>query len=228
MNNELSLRLKACLDSLYPLQTVADIGTDHAYLPCIGILTKQIKHAIAADIGKGPLKYAELTINRYQLSKQVELRLGAGLSVLSPGEVEGIVIAGMGGKLIESILEEDSSLTKSFKRLILQPNIDPHLVRKWLKNNSFQIVEEKIISEDQKYYEIIVAEPTTEIINYTEEDLEYGPILRKNPNDQIFREKWEKKLTKIEEILKSLPKNNPRFEIFEKKRKEIKEVLNSC
>jgi len=227
MNYELSSRLQACLDSLYPLQTVADIGTDHAYLPCIGILNKKLTKAIAADIGEGPLKSATATIKRYKLSEQIELRLGPGLAVLSPGEVDGVVIAGMGGKLIHAILDDNSTLTRSFKRLVLQPNIDANLVREWLETNSYQIIDEKIICEDNKYYEIIIAEPALKKIEYTEKDIEFGPILRRNSSNEIFKNKWEKNLNKIEEILRELPENHPRRKNLEKRGKTIKEVLNS-
>lgn len=121
MNCELSLRLQTCLDALHPLQSIADIGTDHAYLPCAGLLRGQLKRAIAADVGVGPLEAAKATISKYNLDDLIEARLGSGLSVIKPGEVEGVVIAGMGGKLITSILEADIPLAKSFNRLILQP-----------------------------------------------------------------------------------------------------------
>ena len=137
MNCELSLRLQTCLDALHPLQSIADIGTDHAYLPCAGLLRGQLKRAIAADVGGGPLEAAKATISKYNLDDLIETRLGSGLSVIKPGEVEGVVIAGMGGKLITSILEADIPLAKSFNRLILQPNLDANVLRTFLMKNQF-------------------------------------------------------------------------------------------
>ena len=87
MNYDLSLRLQTCLNALAPLQTVADVGTDHAYLPCVGILNGQLKKAIAADIGVGPLEAAKTTIARYNLNEKIETRLSPGVTVLNPSEV---------------------------------------------------------------------------------------------------------------------------------------------
>ena len=92
MSYELSTRLQTCLDALKPLQTIADIGTDHAYLPCVGMLDNQLTYAIAADIGVGPLESAKVTIKRYGLEAKIETRLGGGLSILAPSEVEGVVV----------------------------------------------------------------------------------------------------------------------------------------
>lgn len=225
MNDEQSLRLQACLDALYPLQTVGDIGTDHAYLPCIGILNKKITRAIAADIKEGPLEAARATINRFQLNDSIILRLGPGLSVLKPAEVEGVVVAGMGGKQIKAILEKDVSLTRSFKRLVLQPNIDANILRTWLADHQFIIIDEKLILEDEKIYEIIVAQPTSRTIKYSTYDIEFGPILLQNSEDQVFKDKWQKKLTKIRQILNQLPVDNPRTNLLKEREQQIKEVL---
>ena len=179
MNCELSLRLQTCLDALHPLQSIADIGTDHAYLPCAGLLRGQLKRAIAADVGVGPLEAAKATISKYNLDDLIETRLGSGLSVIKPGEVEGVVIAGMGGKLITSILEADIPLAKSFNRLILQPNLDANVLRTFLMKNQFEIVDEKIVLDEKKFYEIIVVQPSQTPVVYNELDLEFGPVLRR-------------------------------------------------
>jgi len=226
MNKGLSLRLQACLDALYPLQIVADIGTDHAYLPCVGILNNQLTKAIAVDIGVGPLERAMTTVKRYQLQDQIELRMGSGLTVLSPEEVEGVVISGMGGKLIYSILEENVFLTKTFKRLVLQPNIEAHLVRTWLANHQYKITDERMILEDDKFYEIVVAELASNPIAYTALDLQFGPILRQKSDEEIFIAKWQKNLIKIEQIITQLPVNHPRIKNLTEYRQQIKEVLN--
>ena len=225
MSHKLSLRLQTCLDCIAPLQVIADIGTDHAYLPCAGILNNQLTRAIASDIGDGPLQVAKATVNRYHLHESIELRLGAGLTTLKAGEVEGVVIAGMGGSLMQTILAESATLTKSFKRLVLQPNIDAFLVRQWLARHNFNIINEKIIAEDHKIYEIIVAQPGTETGEYSLLDLEFGPILRQSPQDEVFKLKWEKNLRKLKEILNELPEHHPRTLSLEKQKQQIEEVL---
>lgn len=225
MNYDLSLRLQTCLNALAPLQTVADVGTDHAYLPCVGILNGQLKKAIAADIGVGPLEAAKATISRYRLNEQIETRLGPGLTVLKPSEVEGVVIAGMGGKLIVSILEENVSLTRSFERLVLQPNIDANLLRAWLSNHQFEIIDEKIVLDEGKFYEVIVATPVNQSMAYNELDIEFGPILRLNKTNDVFHAKWSKEFAKNESIIEQLPADHPRVESLKQRQALLKEVL---
>lgn len=225
MNYDLSLRLQTCLNVLAPLQTVADVGTDHAYLPCVGILNGQLKKAIAADIGVGPLEAAKTTIARYHLNEKIETRLGPGLTVLNPSEVEGVVIAGMGGKLIVSILEDNISLSRSFQRLVLQPNIDANLLRAWLAAHQFEIIDEKIVLDEGKFYEIIVAKPVEELVSYSELDIEFGPILRLNKEHDVFHAKWSKEFAKNESIIHQLPMNHPRLESLKQRQALLKEVL---
>lgn len=227
MSYELSTRLQTCLDAVAPLKTIADIGTDHAYLPCVGILENKLSYAIAADIGVGPLESAKATIKRYELNTKIETRLGGGFSILKPNEVEAVVVAGMGGKLIVSILEENIALTRSFERLILQPNIDANLVRIWLAEHQFKIINEKIVLDEGKFYEIIVAEPTNQEQNYTILDLEFGPVLRRETDNDVFKAKWSKELAKNQEILNQLPEGHPRIEAIMVRQILLNEVL-SC
>lgn len=225
MNCELSLRLQTCLDALHPLQSIADIGTDHAYLPCAGLLRGQLKRAIAADVGVGPLEAAKATISKYNLDDFIETRLGSGLSVIKPGEVEGVVIAGMGGKLITSILEADIPLAKSFNRLILQPNLDANVLRTFLMKNQFEIVDEKIVLDEKKFYEIIVAQPSQTPVVYNELDLEFGPVLRRQSSCKVFEERWQKEYDKNNQIINQLPAHHPRIDALNHRQSLLKEVL---
>lgn len=224
MSYELSTRLRTCLEAVAPFKKIADIGTDHAYLPCVGMMENKIAYAIAADIGVGPLESAKATIKRYGLSDKIETRLGGGFSILKPSEVEAVVVAGMGGKLIVSILEENIELTRSFERLVLQPNIDANLVRGWLASHQFHIINEEILLDEGKFYEVIVAQPTTQAIDYNELDLEFGPILRAKANDE-FMAKWRKELNKNQEILNQLPLGHPRIEVINARQALLNEVL---
>ncbi len=225
MNCELSLRLQTCLDALHPLQSIADIGTDHAYLPCVGLLRGQLKRAIAADVGVGPLEAAKATISKYNLDDLIETRLGSGLSVIKPGEVEGVVIAGMGGKLITSILEADIPLAKSFNRLILQPNLDANVLRTFLMKNQFEIVDEKIVLDEKKFYEIIVVQPSQTPVVYNELDLEFGPVLRRQSSCKVFEERWQKEYDKNNQIINQLPAHHPRIDALNHRQSLLKEVL---
>ena len=220
----LSNRLTACLKAVSPYQTLADVGTDHGYLPCAGILSQQLTKAIAADIGVGPLTAAKHQISRYGLTEQIETRLGPGVSVLKPSEVEAVVIAGMGGKLIASILTDDVALTRSFKRLVLQPNIDADLVRRCTKEQGLHIVSEIIIHEDEKFYEIIVVEPKETKQQLSELDLLFGPYLRQAQSD-VFKAKWQKEVNKNNEILNQLPAEHPRAVAILNRQLVLKDVL---
>ena len=222
---ELSNRLKTCLVYLAGIEKIADIGTDHAYLPCYGILNGFLKTAIAADVVEGPLKMAAKTIEKYNLTNNVELRLGSGLSILSPGEVNGVVIAGMGGKLISSLIEADLEVAKSMKRLVLQANVDAAHLREALMGWGFEITAESIILEDGKYYEIMVAQPVMNPVTYSDLELAFGPALLKNVHEKAFQNYWRYRLLKQEAILSRLPSGHPKFETVRQRIHQIKGVL---
>lgn len=158
---------------------LADIGTDHAYLPIYLIQNGIISLAVAGEVNKGPFKAAQEAIERLDLSSKISLRLGNGLSVVSPGEVDTAVIAGMGATTIIGILQEQPQVVVSLRRLIIQPMVAAPLVRRWLTSNGWKLVEEKLVIDDGKLYEIIAAErgdsPEFEPVLY-----EIGPILWKD------------------------------------------------
>ena len=130
----------------------ADIGTDHGFVPVSLVREGIAERAIASDVGKGPLMRAETRIRRAGLSERIECRLGDGLSVLSPGETEVIVIAGMGGMLMVRILSDGLDVAKSARTLILSPHRDAYELRKFLMEQGFQITQETMVKEDGKYY----------------------------------------------------------------------------
>ena len=171
-------RLKTIAELVEPSARLADIGTDHAYLPIYLIQNDIISWAVAGEMNKGPFNAAKEAIERLKLSSKVSLRFGNGLSVVSPGEVDTAVIAGMGATTIIGILQEQPEVVSSLKRLILQPMVAAPLVRCWLTANGWKLVKEKLVIDDGKLYEIIVAEhgqsPEFEPIIY-----EIGPILWK-------------------------------------------------
>lgn len=156
---------------------LADIGTDHARVPIYLIKSGKISRAIASDISKGPLEKAKENLLYYNLSNQVELRLGDGLKTIHPGDADCAVIAGMGGELMASILME--YIPGGLKRIILQPMTDPHLVRRALCSLHYTIVSEDIISENGKMYIVIAAEPGE--LTLTSEEEYVSPALAKHP-----------------------------------------------
>ena len=226
MAKKLSRRLSACLDALSSLSRIADIGTDHAYLPCHGIATGVIDAAIAIDVIDGPLAQAKQTISDYGLSEKIELRKGSGLTPLQVGEVEGVVIAGMGGKLIAQLLEERLPVAKSLKKMVLQPQSGAYNLRKMLSKHGFHIIMEQLIEEDDIIYTIITAEPTNEPIILAESSYYFGPMLLKDAKNPLFIKKWQAELKSIDEVLVKIPFDNPKRLEFEEKKQMIKEVLD--
>lgn len=137
--------------------TAADIGTDHAYVP-IELISKGIcTRVIASDVRQGPVDIAKDNIRKHNTSDKIDVRMGSGLSVLAPGEVEDIIIAGMGGELIRDIIQSDYE-TAIKSRLILQPMNSQYELRHYLLENSFKIVSEDISVEGFKVYNLIIAE----------------------------------------------------------------------
>jgi len=202
LQHKFSTRIKAIAAYLSKGTFLADIGSDHAYLPCYVCLHDSRAQAIAGEINTGPYKSACETVRLFDLNDQIDVRQGDGLTVLRDDVVEELVIAGMGGSLIKHILEHGKEHLQSVNRIIVQPNIGEHNVRRWLIKNNFKIVDESLIKENQHIYEIIVAEKCkskTETVILNEEEFLLGPILLKK-KPPLFYEKWELRLHKTEGI----------------------------
>lgn len=182
-------------------KSCADVGTDHAYIPIE--LAKRGMRVIATDIMPGPLSIAEENVKKNNAS--VELRLGAGLEPITEGEVDCVIIAGMGGEMIEKILSEEHQKAKSV-RLVLQPMNRQDELRRYLLGNGFSIIEEDLALEGFKVYNLIVAAAKTEnSLEYNNEiDLHLPPSLYKNP---YFNELLAKKKREFSKILSGLKKS---------------------
>lgn len=137
---------------------IADIGTDHAYLPIELVKKDIVAFAVAGDVHNGPYKAAKEHVEDLSLEGKISVRLGDGLAVLSPLEVDTVVIAGMGGQTIIEILKNQCEIVRSLKRLILQPMVGAATVRRWLCANDWYVLEEQLVQEEGRLYEIIVAE----------------------------------------------------------------------
>ncbi|NLY08663.1 MAG: SAM-dependent methyltransferase [Tissierellia bacterium] len=149
----LSSRLTKLINAVGEGESVADIGTDHGYLPWE--LMKKCSKVIATDISEQCLQKSISRSGFTESKEEPEHRIGDGLSPISYGEVDNVVIAGMGGLLIISILDADLEKAKSFGKLILQPMNASDTLRKWLVGNGFSIIGEDICFDDSRYYEII-------------------------------------------------------------------------
>lgn len=226
---QLSKRLKTAAYYVKKNLPVADIGSDHAYLPIYLVQNNIIPSAIAGEVIKGPFENAKNKVLSVGLENQISVRLGSGLNVLKPEDNIGTVtICGMGGILIADILNEGLSKSKLplNARLVLQPNNAEEILRAFLRKNQFKIISETIIEENNKMYEIITAEHHLEDFNYTETELNFGPFLVEEKS-AIFLKKWEKELAIQEKILEQLKNSDDRDKMKQTKEKiqHIREVL---
>ena len=202
-----------------------DVGSDHAYLPIELVERGQIKSAIAGEVVEGPYKSAVKNVESHNLKERIQVRLANGLAAFEEADqVSVITIAGMGGRLIATILKEGLEKLANVERLILQPNNREDDLRIWLQDNDFQIVAESILEEAGKFYEILVVEAGQ--MKLSASDVRFGPFLSKEVSP-VFIKKWQKEATKLEFALGQIPeKNLEERQVLAHKIQAIKEVLH--
>ena len=149
---KLSKRLKMLADMVSENAVLADIGTDHGYIPIYLLQTGKIRRAYAMDIGEGPLLRAKEHSKAFGLEDYITLRLSDGVLALRPGEADSVLAAGMGGGVILHILEEGEAVIASARELILQPQSEIRRVREYLYKKGYVIDRENMVFEDGKYY----------------------------------------------------------------------------
>jgi tRNA (adenine22-N1)-methyltransferase len=221
--DRLSARLSSVASFVEDGAILADIGSDHAYLPCFLIKTGKIQKAIAGEVAKGPYDSAKNNISREGFSDFITIRLADGLFAIEQSdEVTTVTIAGMGGPLISSILENGKERLQNIKRIIVQPNIHSKAIREWAVLNGWKIMNEEIMKEDGKIYEIIVLEKGH--ATYDESDLLTGPILKKERN-AVFIEKWERELAEWQRVLESI-ENVENTEAIITKREQLAQQIS--
>ena len=207
---------------------LADIGSDHAYLPIYLAKENKINFAIAGAIVEGPHKVSINNVNEEGLSAVIECRKAAGLDAIELADnIEVITICGMGGKLIADILEKGKDKLINRPNLILQPNLGERFVREKLQDLGYTITAENIIEEEGHIYEIIVA--TSGQMSLTEDEKNFGKLLSKEKND-LFIKKQKQELDKVNYILSQLEKAKEvtKEKVIElhKKAKKIKEIID--
>ncbi|MDQ0339656.1 tRNA (adenine22-N1)-methyltransferase [Caldalkalibacillus uzonensis] len=231
MSNQqpLSRRL-AAVASFIPIGArIADIGTDHAYLPVYLALEGKISTAVAGDVNEGPIAAAQAHVQQYQLESVIDVRRGDGLDVIAPGEVDVVVIAGMGGSLMCEILSKGHDQLNGVRRLVVQPNISAHLLRLWMLEHDWELKGEKIVAENGKHYEILMAEPGDGEAPYAglssqqkAQAILMGPFLLAEKNE-AFQDKWQQEYEQRKRILSSLKKSES--ETSKDKREYIEQEL---
>ena len=173
---QLSQRLSSVASMVTAGNCLADVGTDHGYVPIYLYERNIIPRAIAMDVNKGPLERAALHIAESGMKEAIETRLSDGLTALKPGEADSVVIAGMGGPLIIRILSAHPEVTESLKELILQPQSEISEVRIWLYEQGYEIIEEHMVFEDGKYYPMFKAVKNLEAKKLTDLEYKYGKL----------------------------------------------------
>lgn len=225
-------RLALIAEKVPECNVVCDIGSDHAYVPIYLVQRGKCRRAIATDIKEGPVAISKRNIEEYGLESYIDARVGDGLEPVNQNEIDVIIIAGMGGKLIAKILEEGIIKAKKARCLVLQPMNSEELVSKWLYENGFEIIDEGLAKEGNKIYDVKVAkwEPEPgENGNYSEIDIYISPKLISN-NGPILPEYINKKINILNKKIRGLQmsKNTPHDELEKciKLRNEMVEILH--
>jgi len=201
---ELSKRLQAVADLVSQGLVVADVGTDHGYIPIYLIETGKCNKAFAMDINEGPLMRAKEHIAEYGFADKIQVRQSDGVKSLNVGECQSVVVAGMGGALSIKIMEEGKDIFRSLREFVLQPQSELAKVRQYLCENGYCVIAEDMVLEDGKFY------PMMKVINeksptYSLMELRYGQKLleQKHPVLQMFLKKEIQSKAMILKCLKS-------------------------
>lgn len=222
---ELSKRLKRIAEHVDKCESIADIGTDHGYIPIYLVKEGICEKAIASDINKGPIEKAKVNVTFEGVSDKVKCLLGAGLNPLKVGEVNGVILAGMGGNLTRDILLADMPKVKKYDFLILQPAQNPEVLREFLYKNNYKILEEDLIKDEGRFYELfkVKYDETSEKLIFEDElDYEISPLLRKKEHP-LFKEFIEEKINKCETILNFIKDDT---EAARKRKADLEEKVN--
>ncbi len=198
MDIKLSDRLEMVVSFVLPGSRVADIGTDHGYVPITLVERGIAVHALAMDIREGPLARAKEHIVRHGLDGLIEARLSDGVSGLEPGEADTVIASGMGGELIIHILREGRALWDTVRHWILSPQSEPEKVRVYLQENGFLIAKERMLCEDGKFY-VVMDAVRGEMEPLDMAQAVYGPCLirEKDPVLSDFLKREEGVLSRI-------------------------------
>ena len=152
---ELSKRMQSVADMIQPCDAVGDIGCDHAFKSIYLVEQRRAKRVIASDVRRGPIAIAKRNIEAMNLSDQIEIRMGDGLDTIVPGEVNAVVLAGMGGMLMIDILERGEEVVTRCDQLVLQPQSDIEKVRRYLAEKGYHLADEQMLIDAGKYYNLL-------------------------------------------------------------------------
>jgi len=201
----LSLRLERVAAHMPAGAHLADIGSDHAYLPVALLHRGVIATAVAGEVALTPFRAAERTVGENGLERRISVRLANGLAAIEPEDgITAVSLCGMGGETIRDILDSGKARLSGRERLILQPNGGEQPLRQWLMDNGYRILCEEVLRENRFYYEIIVAE-RGKPVTYSAEELYFGP-LQMQARSPTFLAKWQRLLRQKQKTLASFAK----------------------
>ncbi len=247
MNNiQLSKRLNAACEMVSSKSRVADVGTDHGFVPIYLMENHIAEHVVAMDVNEGPLERATIHVKEYGFENEIDIRLSDGLKELLPEEADTLICCGMGGLLMMRILEEGTPREKGIRHMILQPQSDLFGFRKYLHDNKFYIEDEREIFEEGKYYTAMKASTENGVedpyekaweLFQTEDSMDrerafnichrFGPtlILRR---DEVLKNYLEHELELCDKILLKLSENehSDRMRDIINKKNDISFVLS--
>lgn len=211
-----NIRIEKIADMVKKGMIVADIGTDHALLPILLVSENKTNKVYACDIAKGPLESAKTNIEKYGFTSNITTILSDGLDNV-PSDTQVVVIAGMGYLTAKSILENAQDRLSSFAQIITEINRDPQLMREWISNHHYTILDESFVYEKGHGYSIISFNTNTHDA-YTNEDIEIGPILKEKKDEEYisFLNEQYDKFTSIIEKGSTSKEIHKRKEILEK------------
>ncbi|MBV4473307.1 tRNA (adenine(22)-N(1))-methyltransferase [Pseudomonas botevensis] len=194
MNEQtLSRRLERVAAHVPAGARLADIGSDHGYLPVALMRRGAIAAAVAGEVALTPFRAAQRTVRENDLDEQISVRHASGLAAIEPDDrITAISLCGMGGETIRDILDSGKARLSGEERLILQPNGGEQPLRLWLMENGYRILCEEVLRENRFDYEIIVAERDGPVM-YSAEELYFGP-LQMQARSPAFVQKWQRML----------------------------------
>ncbi len=203
MKTTLSNRLLTVAGLVTPGSRIADVGTDHAFVPIYLVEQGIVPGALAMDIGKGPLLAAEEHIKESGLEKYIKIRQSDGVQALQSGEADSVIIAGMGGALVIKILSEGKKTLQGVAELILQPQSEVEKVRHFLYESGYHITEEAMVLEDGKYYPMMHVVHGRDETAYPEYYFRYGGYLIREKNEVLagYLDKEEREVREIQKKL---------------------------
>lgn len=219
----LSKRLSINASFVTPGNRLADVGTDHGYIPIALVQEKIIPSALAMDVNPGPLERAKQHIREFHLESDIHTRLSDGVQSLQPGEADSVLIAGMGGALTVKILQEGREVLRTVKELILQPQSEIDKVRRYLEQAGYKITKEDMVWEEGKYYQVMKAE-AGEMHYDCENFYHYGKLLLESGHP-VLRKYLTQRRALCEQLLKKLDQEGRIEERTQARLQEIKEEI---